>query len=529
MFSLVPVNARKSYGFPSRYIFMTRTPTYHRLLLPAFFLLVMGLGTALCYLQMQNAVDKEIHLRLKQATASLDVTLGHAKQAATRARGYLGESCSEEVLTSIRTIVATIPDIRTVSMVRHNEIYCTSVFGGKTFSLNQADYPDDSLILMGGNQITPSKSLLVYTLQDGRGNSVLIGIDGYYLYNVLRVLDGDSHLYLQVGERYLDRHGHVSLTPDIRLPVALSSDHFRYTVIADRAGHSGFFTFIHYERNLLIAILVVSLLLSWLFRSYLGYRDTIEFMLRSAIEHKQLKPWIQPIVKGEGGQIVGGEVLVRWEHPKLGFIPPDKFISVAEQSGLIKEVTAICFGEVIQKMKDQEKYLPEGLFICFNTSAVNFENDEIVTLCAQFQSSLESLKARVVLEITERESIEHTLQTRTVTEKLRQLGVQFSLDDFGTGYANYSYLQQFQPEFIKVDKMFTSNVSTNAASALVVKNMVNLARKFNSCIIAEGVEDNTQLQALQEMGIDTFQGYYFYHPLPIEDYIQSLSRPSESR
>lgn len=508
---------------------MTKIPTYHHLLLSAFFLLVTSLGTTLCYLQIQNTIDKEIHLRLKQATASLDVTLGHAKQAATRASDYLGKSCSDEVLTSIRTIVATIPDIRTVSMARHNEIYCTSVFGGKTFSLNQADYPDGSLILMGGNNITPSKSLIVYTQQDGRGNSVLMGIDGYYLYNVLRMLDGDSHLYLQVGKSYLDRHGHISLSPDIELPVALTSDHFRYTVIADRAGHGGFFTFIQNERNLLIAVLVVSLLVSWLFRSYLAYRNTLEFMLRSAIKHGQLKPWIQPIVKGEGGQIVGGEVLVRWKHPKLGFIPPDKFISVAEQSGLIKEVTSICFDEVIQQMKGQEKNMPEGLFICFNTSAVNFEDGDIVTLCTQFLYSLKSLKARVVLEITERESIEHTLQTRTVTEELRQLGVQFSLDDFGTGYANYSYLQQFQPVLIKADKMFISNVSTNAASAMVVKNMVNLARKFKCRIIAEGVEDITQLQTLQEMGIDTFQGYYFYRPVPIEDYIQLLRRPSESR
>lgn len=505
---------------------MKRTPTNHRLLLPAFFLLVMSLGTALCYLQMQNSIDEEIHLRLKQATASLDVTLGHAKLGATRAKSYLGESCSEEVLTSIRTIVATIPDIRTVSLARHNEIYCTSVFGGKTFSLNQDDYPDGSLFLMGGNQITPSKSLIVYTLQDGRGNSVLIGIDGYYLYNVLRVLDGDSHLYLRVGERYLDRHGHVFLYPDIRLPVALTSDYFRYSVIADRAGHGGFFTFIHYERNLLIAILIVSLMLSWLFRSYLGYRNTVEFMLRSAIKHKQLKPWIQPIVSGEDGQIVGGEVLVRWEHPKLGFIPPDKFISVAEQTGLIKEVTAICFDEVIRQMMAPEKYLPEGLFICFNTSAINFEDDEIVTLCKRFQSSLKRLKPRVVLEITEREYIENTLQTDIVTQELRQLGVLFSLDDFGTGYANYSYLQQFQPEFIKADKMFTSNVSTNADSALVLKNMVNLARKFNCHIIAEGVEDKTQLQVLQKMGINTFQGYYFYRPVPIDEYFQLFRKPS---
>lgn len=508
---------------------MKRPPAYHSPLLLVFFLLVMSLGIALCYLQMQYSLDKDIHSRLKQAITSLDVTLGHAELAAERARGYLGESCGEEVLTGLRTIVATIPDVRTVSMAKRDEIYCTSVFGGKTFSLNQAAYPDGSLILMGGNQITPSKSLVVYTLQDRSGNSVLIGIDGYYLYNVLRVLDGDSHLYLKVGDRYLDRNGQVSTAARIAIPVPLESGEFRYSVIADRGGLAGLSAFIHYEQNLFIAILVVSALLTWLFRSYLGYRGTLEFMLRKAIQHKQLKPYIQPIVEGEQGRIVGGEVLVRWEHPKLGFIPPDKFISVAEQTGLIKGVTAICFNEAIRQLREHESLLPEGLYICFNACAVNFQDDDIVALCTRFQSQLKGADVRVVLEITERESIENTLQTDAVTGKLRQLGVQFSLDDFGTGYANYSYLQQFQPEFIKVDKVFTSNVGKNEASALVVKNMVNLAQKFNCHIIAEGVEDNNQLQVLRALGIEIFQGYYFSRPVPVSDYIRALGAAPKTR
>lgn len=88
-----------------------------------------------------------------------------------------------------------------------------------------------------------------------------------------------------------------------------------------------------------------------------------------------------------------------------------------------------------------------------------------------------------------------------MTDKLRRIGIQFSLDDFGTGYANYSYIQQFNPEIIKIDKVFTFNIVTNNASALVVKNMVNLAKKFNCQIIAEGVEDKEQLTMLRNMGI----------------------------
>ena len=145
-----------------------------------------------------------------------------------------------------------------------------------------------------------------------------------------------------------------------------------------------------------------------------------------------------------------------------------------------------------------------------------------MTLCQTFTQQMKAAKVRLVLEITERESIANTLQTSAVTDQLRRIGVQFSLDDFGTGYANYSYIQQFNPEIIKIDKVFTFNIGTNNASALVVMNMVNLAKKFHCQIIAEGVEDKEQLEMLKNMGITLYQGYYFSKPVPVDEFIEML-------
>lgn len=488
-----------------------------------FLIAVLSLGTGLCYWQMQKKVDNDIHSRLQQAIASLDVTVSHAEQAANQAEPFMGKNCSENVLTELRTLVATIPDVRTVNLGRDNEIYCTSVFGGRKFQFDRTQYTQGSLQLFSGNEITPSHPLMVYSEQSDTGNTILVGVDGYYLYNILNVLDGDAHLYLRVGDRVMTRKGEVTTTPDIKVPVSLNSEQFHYSVIADRHFASGLGAFIHYEQNTLIAIILASLLLTFLFRNYLRYRNTIEYQLRKAIELKQLKPYIQPIISDETGTVIGGEVLVRWEHPKQGFIAPDKFISVAEQTGLIKEVTAICIAEVSRQLRRQQTVIPKGLLICFNTSSVNFQDDEIVTLCQTFIQQMKEAQVRLVLEITERESIENTLQTSAVTERLRSIGVQFSLDDFGTGYANYSYIQQFNPEIIKIDKVFTFNIVTNNASALVVKNMVNLAKKFNCQIIAEGVEDKDQLEMLKDMGIVVYQGYYFSKPVPVNDFITMLS------
>lgn len=503
---------------------MNYSSSRHRLWIILFLMALISLGTGLCYWQMQKKVDKDIQSRLQQAIASLDVTVSHAEQAADLAEPFMGKNCNENVLTELRTLVATIPDVRSVNLGRDNEIYCTSVFGGRKFQFDRTQYTQGSLQLFQGNDITPSHPLMVYSEQDDRGNTTLIGIDGYYLYNILSVLDGDAHLYLQVGNRVMNRKGEVTTTPKIKIPVRLTSEQFNYSVIADRGFASGAVAFIRYEQHTLIAILLASLLLAFLFRNYLRYRQTIEYQLRKAIELKQLKPYIQPIINDEDGAIIGGEVLVRWEHPKQGFIAPDKFISVAEQTGLIKDVTAICFAEVSRQLRRQQSLLPKGLFICFNTSSVNFQDDEIVQLCQTFIQELKEAEVRLVLEITERESIENTLQTSEVTDKLRRIGIQFSLDDFGTGYANYSYIQQFNPEIIKIDKVFTFNIVTNNASALVVKNMVNLAKKFNCQIIAEGVEDKEQLTMLRNMGISIYQGYYFSQPVPVDEFIKMLPR-----
>ena len=503
---------------------MNYSSSRHRLWIILFLMALISLGTGLCYWQMQKKVDKDIQSRLQQAIASLDVTVSHAEQAADLAEPFMGKNCNENVLTELRTLVATIPDVRSVNLGRDNEIYCTSVFGGRKFQFDSTQYTQGSLQLFQGNDITPSHPLMVYSEQDDRGNTTLIGIDGYYLYNILSVLDGDAHLYLQVGNRVMNRKGEVTTTPKIKIPVRLTSEQFNYSVIADRGFASGAVAFIRYEQHTLIAILLASLLLAFLFRNYLRYRQTIEYQLRKAIELKQLKPYIQPIINDEDGAIIGGEVLVRWEHPKQGFIAPDKFISVAEQTGLIKDGTAICFAEVSRQLRRQQSLLPKGLFICFNTSSVNFQDDEIVQLCQTFIQELKEAEVRLVLEITERESIENTLQTSEVTDKLRRIGIQFSLDDFGTGYANYSYIQQFNPEIIKIDKVFTFNIITNNASALVVKNMVNLAKKFNCQIIAEGVEDKEQLTMLRKMGIAIYQGYYFSQPVPVGEFIKMLPR-----
>lgn len=489
----------------------------------------MAVGLASTWYQMQKTLLHELRDSLHQATSSVDITLFHGQLAAEAATPWLGKPCDDNVLTKIRTLVATIPDVRTVNLVEGNEIYCTSVFGGRNFIINTADYTNGKLLLLNSNTITPSRSLIVYRNRVQNGNSVLAGIDGYYLYNILHLLENDTSFYLIVGNRAMTSEGVVTDIPKLKNPQSLGSEHYNYTIVADKAFIYQFTTFIRHEKNTLAVIFLFSVLITLLFSRYLLYLNTIESRLRTAIRKKQIVPWIQPIVSASYGHLIGGEVLLRWNHPKLGVIPPDRFITVAEQNGMISRITRDCFSDVAEELTKWEGTHEVPFIICFNVSAGNFENDEIVTLCQSFNSRLSTHNFRIVLEITERDYIEQSTMTIQIINQLKQENVQISLDDFGTGNANYSYLSLFKPDYLKIDKMFTSGIKNNELSSMVVENIIALASKVHCSVIAEGIEDNEQKNILLSMGVPLFQGYLFSRPVQFSDFLSRMKNAEPNR
>ncbi|MBO4154602.1 cyclic diguanylate phosphodiesterase (plasmid) [Enterobacter kobei] len=491
------------------------------------FLCTLSTGLAATWLQTQRSLLHELRDSLNHAIVSIDNTLYHGEMAAKSAIQWLGDPCDDTVLTGIRTLVATIPDVRTVNLVKGNEIYCTSVFGGRNFIINAEEYTNGKLLLLKSNTMTPSRSLIVYRSAVQNGNSALAGIDGYYLYNILHLLENDTPLYLMVGNRAMNPQGVVTDIPKLKKPLSLRSENYDYTVIADTAFIYQLPIFIRHEKNMLALIFIFSFFITFLFSRYLIYLNTIESLLKVAIRKKQITPWIQPIVSASSGKFIGGEILLRWNHPQLGFIPPDRFIPAAEQNGLINRITRDCFSDVAKALEKWVYKNEVPLIICFNVSAGNFENDEIVTLCQSFNSRVSKDSFRIALEITERDYILHSPTTINIINKLKQENVQIALDDFGTGNANYSYLSLFKPDYIKIDKFFTSGIKNNVLSSVVIESIISLAIKIDCSVIAEGIEDNVQKDILLRMGVPLFQGYYFSRPVQISDFL-SLMRSSES-
>lgn len=222
------------------------------------------------------------------------------------------------------------------------------------------------------------------------------------------------------------------------------------------------------------------------------------------------------------GQIIGFEALLRWNHPVRGFVPPDTFIPLAEENGLIVPI-----GEwVLRDACREAASWPKPLQIAVNLSPVQFRNGDLVGLVHSVLLETGLAPERLVLEITEGALMDDYSRAVSILRRLKALGVRIAMDDFGTGYSSLSYLQSFPFDKIKIDQTFISNLERNNQSAAIVRAVLGLGQKLNLLVVAEGVENQEQLAILRHERCDEMQGYLIGRPGPISDYPEMVGRPA---
>ncbi len=242
-------------------------------------------------------------------------------------------------------------------------------------------------------------------------------------------------------------------------------------------------------------------------------RLTIELDLRQAMAQQELELFYQPQIELASGRLVGCEALMRWRHPTRGLVPPNRFIPIAEDLGLI---TAMGEWALHRACADAAQW--EGdLKVAVNLSPVQFTNGDVVAVvsAALRQSGLEP--SRLELEITESMLLQDNAATLATLQALRALGVRIALDDFGTGYSSLGYLRHYPFDKIKIDRSFVSEISTRPDCAAIVDSIANLARRLGMSTTAEGVETDEQRRLVLEAGCTEGQGYYFGRPLPLQE------------
>jgi len=256
-------------------------------------------------------------------------------------------------------------------------------------------------------------------------------------------------------------------------------------------------------------------------------RVELESDLRRAIVQKQFLLHYQAQIDSQG-QVIGAEALIRWQHPKRRFVSPSEFIPIAEDSGLILPLGRWVLETACTQLTVwAENPMTAPLILAVNVSALQFKQadfvEQVLDLLAHTGAKADKLK----LELTEGLLLDNAEAVIAKMTRLKSHGVSFSMDDFGTGYSSLSYLKRLPLDQLKIDQSFVRDVLTDANDAAIIKAIIALGQSLGMAVIAEGVETEAQRDFLTEAGCQTYQGYFFSRPLPLNDFEDFLKHRAD--
>ncbi len=239
----------------------------------------------------------------------------------------------------------------------------------------------------------------------------------------------------------------------------------------------------------------------------------LELDLRDALEHRELSLLFQPQINYQNNSVTGVEVLLRWQHPEKGLIPPTQFIPMAEHSMDIIPIGDWVLESACKQLRDWRMSGHDNLQISVNLSAIQLKDNNIANRTQHLLQKYNIPPQFLELEITESSLIESSLLAAEQLQQIKSIGVKLSLDDFGTGYSTLNYLKQFRFDKIKIDKSFIEGLPVNKENAVIVDAIIQLGRSFGLSTVAEGVESREQEQHLIKSGCEEAQGFLYGKPM----------------
>ncbi|HEX2603119.1 MAG TPA: GGDEF domain-containing phosphodiesterase, partial [Oxalicibacterium sp.] len=242
-----------------------------------------------------------------------------------------------------------------------------------------------------------------------------------------------------------------------------------------------------------------------------------ERQLARALREDHFVVYYQPRVDTHDGRLVGMEALVRWMHPERGLIPPDRFIPLAEETGMIVELGKLVLQKVCAQIVRWEAEQQPVVPVSVNVSARQFDRGGVSSFIADCLKRYRIDPSLIEIELTE-SALMHDFDTvRREVEAISALGIQLHIDDFGTGYSSLSLLHKLNMQVLKVDRSFTAQLCNGKGGEIFFSAIVSMAKALQMRIVAEGVETEEQLRVLQKLGCNEIQGYLVSRPLPAND------------
>lgn len=254
----------------------------------------------------------------------------------------------------------------------------------------------------------------------------------------------------------------------------------------------------------------------------LAERRAFDFGLRQALDRNELYLVYQPQVDIQSGAVTGLEALLRWHHGKLGLIPPNKFIAVAENSGLIVPIGEWVLRSACAQARTWEMAGLPAVPVAVNVSAVQFRQHDFCDVVQNVLNETGLDPGLLELELTESLLLSNADEMSLIAAKLREMGVKLAIDDFGTGYSSLGYLKHFKVNRLKIDRSFIKDVPADADDAAITTAIIEMARALNVSVLAEGVEKEDQLEFLYNQQCYNVQGYYFSKPVNADEIYHRL-------
>ncbi|WP_284420945.1 MULTISPECIES: EAL domain-containing protein [unclassified Bradyrhizobium] len=439
--------------------------------------------------------------------------------------------CSANALQALRLHVyqgTIIKDIRTVD--REGSVKCAAYSETLEFDNGWArrdemfQSADGELRLFRVEQFTGAAFGVLHDIDAQRSLAAILRIDGNLL-DVMPVgLRGESHVTLTLpnGEEVASYHPDAPSKPPAQT-VAFTTTSDRYPLQATIHVRPQSLSARHemaYQLTMLAAGwlgAVFGLLLA----SYLNRPVDPVAELDRALAANEFKPYVQPTFRLKTGDIVGCEILARWEKPDGRLIPPMSFIPLAESSGRIEKLTWQLLRTALRELQPEMKQ--DKLFkLSVNVTPRHLLGDGFVDDLRKVVASSSVSTRQVVLEVTEREELADLEKATDVVKELGEFGFRIALDDVGIGHSGLSYIQRLGARILKIDKFFVDAITRDQSAVVVVQMLVALARELEMSVVAEGIEHQEQVDALIACGVEEGQGYLVAPPLSIDRFKQFL-------
>jgi len=447
------------------------------------------------------------------------------------------DQCAPQQIAMMREINLTVIDIQAIGYVSGNHLLCSSLGSGEQIDLGEPDVRTAQGSYVRANARLPFATDAKFTIIERNGYAVIINqnmpIDITAEDNdvslalitpdnrQIRSLRGDikvdwiDHLDGQRDATFVDGNSVVAVVRSARFATvavaALPVEHLQARI----------------KSAALVLVptgLVAGAILAWAMLWVMRLQVAMPAVIKSALRRHEFSLVYLPIVDLRNRNLVGAEALIRWRRPSGEMVPPDIFIRVAEDSGLIQRITERVINLLARDAWDFFRRHP-NLHLGINVSSIDLHSARTVSLLGGLARAIRARAGNLFIEVTER-GLMNEEEARENLRAMRAAGIRVAIDDFGTGYSSLSYLESFELDYLKIDKSFVDKIGTEAATSQVITHIIHMAKDLQLQMIAEGVETEAQAQFLAEHGVQYAQGWLFGRPMEFSE-LESLLMAQE--